>query len=88
MEVKVFGKKGCAKCATTKNKIEFFISKWDLKEKLKILFMDLDTVEGVTEAALNDVLNIPTTILEKEGSILKRWDGEVPNSDELKGYII
>jgi len=88
MQVKIFGKKDCAKCRTTKNKIEFFISKWNLKEKLKILFLDLDTVEGLAEGALNDVLRIPTTILERDGNVLVRWDGEVPNSDEFKNYII
>ena len=88
MQVKIFGKKDCAKCRTTKNKIEFFISKWNLKERLKILFLDLDTVEGLAEGALNDVLRIPTTILERDGNVLVRWDGEVPNSDEFKNYII
>ncbi len=88
MQVKIFGKKDCAKCRTTKNKIEFFVSKWNLKEKLKILFLDLDTVEGLTEGALNDVLRVPTTILERDGDVLVRWDGEVPNSDEFKNYII
>ena len=88
MQVKIFGKKDCAKCKTTKNKIEFFISKWNLKEKLKILFLDLDTVEGLTEGALNDVLRVPTTILEKDGDILVRWDGEVPKSNEFKSYIL
>ena len=88
MHVKIFGKEACAKCKTTKNKIDFFVSKWNLRDRLKVSFLDLDSVEGLTEAAINDVLNIPATILEKDGRVLARWDGEVPNSDEFKTYIL
>ncbi len=88
VHIKIFGKQGCAKCKTTKSKIEFFINKWDLADKLIISFLDMDSVEGLTEAAMNDVLDIPATILEKEGSVVARWDGEVPKSDEFKTYIL
>ena len=88
MHIKIFGKEGCAKCKTTKNKVEFFIDKWNLKEKFKISFLDMNSVEGLAEAAMHDVLNIPVTILEKEGCILARWDGEVPKSDEFKSYVL
>lgn len=88
MLIKIFGKEDCAKCKTTKNKIEFFVSKWNLKEKLRIFFLDMDTVDGLSEAAYHDVLNIPTTILEKDGETLARWDGEIPKSDEFKSYIL
>ena len=88
MQVKIFGKQGCAKCTTTKNKIEHFVIKWELEDKLNISFLDLDTVDGLTEGALHDVLKVPTTILEKEGDVLARWDGEIPNSNEFKTFIL
>jgi thiol-disulfide isomerase/thioredoxin len=88
VHIKIFGKQGCAKCKTTKNKIEFFISKWNLADKLQISFLDMDSVDGLSEAAMHDVLNIPATILEKDGDVLARWDGEVPNSNEFKTYIL
>ena len=88
MHIKIFGKQNCAKCKTTKSKIEFFINKWNLTNILRISFLDMDSVEGLTEAAMNDVLDIPVTILEKEGNVVARWDGEVPNSEEFKTYIL
>ena len=88
MHINIFGRQGCAKCKTTKSKIEFFINKWNLTESLRISFLDMDSVEGLSEAAMNDVLNIPATILEKEGNVVARWDGEVPKSDEFKTYIL
>ncbi len=88
MHIKIFGKQDCAKCKTTKSKIEFFINKWNLTNILRISFLDMDSVEGLAEAAMNDVLNIPVTILEKEGNVVARWDGEVPNSEEFKTYIL
>jgi len=87
MQVKIFGKEGCAKCQTTKNKFSHFLSKWDLKEKIELSFYDMNTVDGMAEGAYMDVLDIPATILEKEGRTLARWDGEVPKSKEFKEYL-
>jgi len=88
MRIKVFGKDGCAKCETTKNKLKHFIAKWDVKEKVDLDFHDMGTIDGMAEGAYNDVLQIPTTIIEKNNEILARWDGEVPNSEEVKEYLV
>ena len=87
MQVKIFGKEGCAKCQTTKNKFNHFLSKWDLTDKIKLSFFDMATVDGMAEGAYMDVQDIPATILEKDGQTLARWDGEVPKSKEVKEYL-
>lgn len=87
MQVKIFGKEGCAKCQTTKNKFNHFISKWNLEDKVEVVFYDMDTVEGMAEGAYIDVVDIPVTILEKNGQQLARWDGEVPKSTEFESYL-
>ena len=84
MKVKVFGKKDCAKCETTKNKFSHFILKNSYADKVVLEFHDMDTVEGMAEGAYHDVLNIPTTVIEKEEQVLARWDGDVPVSEEFK----
>ena len=55
---------------------------------IRIAFHDMETVDGMAEGAYNDVLQIPTTIIEKNNEILARWDGEVPNSEKVKEHIV
>ncbi|MFH0732794.1 MAG: thioredoxin family protein [Candidatus Omnitrophota bacterium] len=87
MKIKIFGKKGCAKCETTRNKLSHFIEKWNYNDIVSLDFMDMDTIDGVAEGAYYDVLKIPTTVIEKDNETIARWDGEVPNSDELKTHF-
>jgi hypothetical protein len=87
MKVKVFGKQNCAKCETTKNKINHYLKKNNSLSAVSLEFYDLDTVDGMTEGAYHDVLKIPTTIIEKEESMLARWDGEVPKTEDLSVHI-
>ncbi|MFH1062479.1 MAG: thioredoxin family protein [Candidatus Omnitrophota bacterium] len=88
MKVKIFGKSGCAKCDTTKNKLKHFIGKWEINNKIELSFHDMDTVEGMAEGAYNDVMRIPTTIFEENDNIIARWDGEVPHSEKVKEHLV
>jgi hypothetical protein len=88
MKIKVFGKAGCAKCDTTKNKLKHYIGKWEIEDKVEITFHDMDTVDGMAEGAYNDVLQIPTTILEEGESVVARWDGEVTLSEKVKQHLV
>lgn len=87
MKIKIFGKPGCAKCQTTKNKFEHFLTKWQYTDKIKLLFCDMDTPDGMAEGAYYDVLKIPTTVLEKDSVPIARWEGEIPNSQEVKVHL-
>jgi thioredoxin-like negative regulator of GroEL len=87
VELRIFGKKGCAKCTTTKTKMEHFLKKWNLQDKIRLLFFDLDTVDGRAEGCFLDVTKIPTTILEDSGKPIARWDGEIPESSRIKMYL-
>jgi len=88
MRITVFGKNGCAKCQTTKNKIKHFITKWEMDGKVDVTYHDMDTVDGMAEGAYNDVLHVPTTILEKDDRVIARWDGEVPHSEKIKEHLV
>ena len=87
MKIKIFGKLNSAKCETTKNKFDDFPEKWDCRDKVELVFFDMDTVEGMAEGAFNNVLNIPATIIEKGNRQIARWDGEVPRSEEFKTHF-
>ena len=88
MEVKVFGKPGCEFCKTTMKKFETFFDRWKIDQaKIPLTFFDMEQVDGLAEGAFYSVSKIPATIIEKEGSILARWDGAVPLSEEFKKYF-
>ena len=87
MKIKVFGKKDCAKCETTKNKLNHFIEKNNYQDSATLEFYDMDTVDGFAEGAYHDVLKIPTTLIEKKEEVLARWEGEVPNSAEFMPHF-
>jgi hypothetical protein len=87
MKIKVFGKKNCAKCETTKNKISHLLKKNSYEDIVGLEFHDLDTVDGMAEGAFHDVLKIPTTVIESEDSILARWEGEVPTTEEIMSHF-
>jgi len=87
MRVRIFGKQNCAKCETTKNKFNHFFKKYGNEVLTNLEFYDMDTVDGYAEGAYHDVLKIPTTLIEKESKLLKRWDGEVPNTEEFKSLF-
>ena len=74
MKVRIFGKPGCEACKGTKEKFETFLNHWGLLASVSIIFYDMETVEGLAEGAFNSVIKIPTTIIEKDGKKLARWD--------------
>ena len=87
MKVEVFGKEDCAICKSTKRKLGHFVEKWGFKDRVSISFVDMDTVDGMAEAAFRDVLEVPTTIISTEGKTHGRWGGIVPPSEEVKGVL-
>lgn len=87
MKVEVFGKEDCAICKSTQRKLGHFVEKWGLKERVDISFVDMDTVEGMAEAAFRDILEVPTTIISADGKTCGRWEGVVPPSEEVRGVL-
>jgi hypothetical protein len=85
----VFGKAECAKCKTTKHKLSHLVA-GVLDHKAEMIFHDQETLEGRTEGAFYDVNpgRIPLTIVEKEGREVARWDGDVPDSQDIHRLIL
>lgn len=86
--INVFGKSGCDACKSTKEKFEVFLSHWDKRDQATIVFYDLDTVEGLTEGSMRGATDVPTTIIEKDGTEVARWEKKVPLSKDFKEYFV
>ena len=88
LEVKVFGKPGCEFCKTTVKKFETFFSRWQIdQDRVKLAFFDMETVDGLAEGAFYSVTKIPSTVIENRDGVVARWDGQVPLSEEFKGFF-
>ena len=87
-KVLIFGKAGCVKCTTAKNKVGHYLNKWGLDGAVPVIFMDMESPDGLGESAFRDVWEIPTTIVEQSDTTIARWDGEVPNSESLRASLI
>ena len=88
MKFEVYGKPGCAKCISTKAKLQHLLHKADAEASVAMAFVDVDTIEGMAEGAFYDVAEIPTVILRSDaGEPLARWDGQVPPSLEIQAYL-
>jgi glutaredoxin len=88
MKFEVYGKPGCAKCMSTKAKLQHLLHKADAEASIPMAFVDVDTIEGMAEGAFYDVTEIPTVILRSDaGEALARWDGQVPPSVEVQAHL-
>lgn len=79
--IKIFGKEGCPACKITRDKIKALLV--DFRSPAEVLYYDIDTLEGLTEAASASALDIPTVIIEKNSVEIKRWSKKF-SEEELK----
>jgi hypothetical protein len=84
MIIEVFGKQNCSLCESAKKKLAHFLGRWQLVDKVPVRFQDMESIDGATEGALHDVLEIPTTLVKDDERVVARWDGCQPDSRELR----
>ncbi|NOZ63547.1 MAG: thioredoxin family protein [Caldiserica bacterium] len=84
-EIKIFGKSECARCKSTRNKVEHLIGKENLNVDYR--YYDMEDLDDLTEATLLGVFKIPTTVVLVEGEEVKRWEEEIPPSEELLSLL-
>ena len=83
LQVTVFGKPDCDLCKSARRKVEFYLNKWELAEQVEVRFLDITTVEGLTESAYYNATDIPTTLVFRAGQDVARWEHVMPDSEEL-----
>lgn len=80
----LFGRPGCGKCDSIKNMLAFKLPKWGMF--FLLVFHDIDTAEGMAQAACYDVLKPPVLLIMEGDTILTRFD-DIPTSDALKAAL-
>ena len=87
MKLVFFVKEDCEACKNAKEKVSFFLDKWGAADSVATTAINLDTEDGLVEAAINGVAEVPTIILQQGGSEVARWEKKAPPSDELKATL-
>ncbi|MBW2039017.1 MAG: thioredoxin family protein [Deltaproteobacteria bacterium] len=81
--IKIFTKGECPRCPAAKE-IGGFLQ----QEGLPVLYYDLETPDGLAEAAFYSVLSTPTIVVEDEDErVLAGWRGSVPTLQEIQRVI-
>lgn len=87
MKLVFFVKEDCDACKNAKEKVAFFLDKWGAADSVPTEAISLDTEDGLVEAAMNGVADVPTIILEHDGSEVVRWIKKAPPSEELRAEL-
>ncbi|MBO3802266.1 MAG: thioredoxin family protein [Candidatus Brockarchaeota archaeon] len=79
MKVKLFYREECGKCPPAKEACA------RLEERgIKVEYFDVDTVEGMAEAAFYEVAATPTAIVVDEGGKeVASWRGRAPDEEAV-----
>ena len=87
MQIKIFGKPGCSACAQMHDKMLRAVEKWEMTGTIAVNYIDTGTEDGLVESAFNDISQIPTVLLEKDGRTIARFDGGVKDSRDLREIV-
>ncbi|MFH1865378.1 MAG: hypothetical protein ABIK85_05785 [Candidatus Eisenbacteria bacterium] len=87
MKLFFFVKEDCEACKNAKEKVAFFLDKWGATDSVATEAINLDTEGGLVEAAMNGVADVPTIVLQHDGSEVARWEKKAPPSDELRAKL-
>jgi hypothetical protein len=87
MKLVFFVKEDCKACKNAKEKVSFFLDKWGVGGDVDTEAINLDTSDGLVEAAMRAVADVPTIILENDGDEVARWAKKAPASDELRAKL-
>jgi len=81
--IKIFTKAKCPRCPAVKE-----IGKELRKEGVSVLSYDLDTLDGLAEAAFYSILSTPSVVIEdEEEKEVMSWRGIVPTLQEVKQHL-
>jgi glutaredoxin len=84
MKLVFFVKTDCEACRNAKEKVSFFLDKWGAADSVETENINLDSEDGLVEAAMLGVADVPTIILRNDDEEIARWGRKAPQSDELK----
>ena len=85
-KVLIFGKPTCPVCKDAHKKVKYFKKKKHFNAD--ILYYDMETIDGLTEGAYNEVSDIPTVIIVENKKERARWIKIPPVSEEFLPYLV
>jgi len=85
-KVLIFGKPTCPVCKDARRKVKYFKKKKNINAD--ILYYDMETIDGLTEGAFNEVSDVPTVIIIDNKKELVRWIKKPPVSEEFLPYLV
>lgn len=82
MKIKIFWQENCPNCTKAKDLGKI------LAEELEVQYYNVDTVDGLSEACLYQVMSTPTIILVSENKEeIESWRGMVPEIDYIREKV-
>ena len=87
MRLVFFVKENFEACKNAKEKVGFFLEKWGVADSVPIEAINLSTADGLVEAAMKEVSDVPTILLVDGGDEVARWTRRAPASDDLKAKL-
>jgi len=87
MKLVIFEKEDCEACRNAKTKVNFFLEKWGVADSIDRQSINVSTSDGLVEAAMQEVGDIPTIILERDGEEIARWSKRAPKSEDLRAKL-
>ena len=87
MKLVFFVKEDCEACKNAKEKVTFFLDKWGASDSVPIEAINLDTEDGLVEAAMSGAAEVPTLIIHDDTGGEARWEKKAPPSDELRAKL-
>ncbi len=82
MEIKIFWKEGCPNCPEAK-KIGNILK----DEGHNVAFHDIESLNGLTEATIHNVMSTPSIIITHNDEEKKAWRGKPPTLEEIKKWL-
>ena len=59
-----------------------------LEEELEVQYCDVDTVDGLTEACMYQIMSTPSLVLiDEKGDEIESWKGTLPEIDYIRKKI-
>jgi glutaredoxin len=87
MKIVYFVKDGCDACKKAREKVEFFLARWGVSGGVDRESISLSTVDGLVEAAMREVHDIPTVVIEDGSAEVARWARRPPTAAELQAVL-
>jgi len=89
VNVKLFGKEGCAKCHTLQGRLEKFVEKQNVNGLLGLQYYDMTTVDGLAESMKYGInpARIPAVVVENRNGIAYRKSTNYDSKNPMDAVI-